>query len=111
MGQLDIFTKRLYNKNNAVQVPNSIFTTLFVQVSMVTSLILKVELLNSAKKRTPMIYWRIDMFSHSDRIHDGTGVYYPHEWLIYIYIYMVKNINIHRSYGKTKTPGEKAFEI
>ena len=49
VGQLDIFTKRLYNKNNAVQVPNSIFTTLFVQVSMVTSLILKVELLNSPK--------------------------------------------------------------
>lgn len=51
MGQLDIFTKRLYNKNHAVQVPNSIFTKLFVQVSMVTSLILKVELLNSQKKK------------------------------------------------------------
>ena len=102
MGQLDIFTKRLYNKNHAVQVPNSIFTKLFVQVSMVTSLILKVELLNSPKKRTPMIYWRIDMFSNSDRIHDGTGVYYPHEWLIF---------GNNRSYGKTKTPGEKAFEI
>lgn len=24
------------------------------------------------------------MFSHSDRIHDGTGVYYPHEWFIYM---------------------------